>query len=100
MREVLCAQVKEHPYCCGVFEVGNFYHAGPDDQEEVRLSNHFTTLSYGGTSLFTATFVDSPACRDAYKTLVDKYKLLFQSEPLLNNNSGNRVFLCVFKGRE
>lgn len=99
MSEVLCAERDEHPFCCGVFEVGNFYYGQLGGEYDIKLSDHFPTLTQGGTGLFTATFIDSPPCREAYKKLTDKFTLLFQSEPRLNRNSQRDVFLCVFQGR-
>lgn len=80
------------PYCCGVVDVGNF------------TDNASYGASYGtlisnirsGTGIFTATFVNTTACKRAYEKLKQSHTLLYQSPLRRNTNSYREVFLCVF----
>jgi hypothetical protein len=85
-----------HGFCCGVDEVGNFsfYEDGFEGEGEDEF--YTPMISRSGTGLFTATFIDSLDCHEAYKYLISKYKLLYQSPVRVNSSSENSVFLCVF----
>lgn len=79
-------------YCCGVDEVGGFT-LNPEDWAKPWKDQ---TTHFDGTGMFVSTFIDDEACKIAYECLCSKHKLLFQSEPMVNTNSGRRLFLCVF----
>lgn len=53
-----------------------------------------------GAGLHIANFINSYACREAYKDMSKKYKLLYQSPVRQNNNSGNHGFFCVFGDKD
>ena len=79
----------EFNYCCGVDEVGGFFHSQWEDL-------HTSSVGPTGTGMFISTFIDNPICKEAYEHLRSKHSLLFQSKPMANSNSGREVFLCVF----
>jgi hypothetical protein len=86
----------ELPYCCGVTDVGGFDIRWP--KADFRLDDLEDDLIESGTGMFTATFVNTSVCRQAYETLCKKYELIYQSPRAKNVRSGRDVFLCVFQG--
>lgn len=82
--------------CCGVLDVGHFYSRQYPGATRERLESLDKDLT-DSAGMFISTFVNTPICKQAYELFCERYKLLYQSEPKFNNNSGNRVFLCVFE---
>jgi hypothetical protein len=66
------------------------YDENPGGEEESDYSNP------SGTGFFIATFVDDKDCKAAYERLTREHKLLYQSPPMVNRRSDNKVFVCVF----
>lgn len=83
-------------YCCGIQEVGQFLEFGYSQDLEDDLGDLDEGLERG-SGRFISTFINNPVCKEAYELFCKRYKLLYQSEPEMNNNSGNCVFVCVFE---
>ena len=43
-----------------------------------------------------AAFINTAACRRAYKEFAERFPIVFQSEVRQNTNSGNQFFFCVY----
>lgn len=115
--EEVCGSAEQLPHCCGVTDLGSFgvrrgrlqddvdeysgdyYEVDWDDDRTNEADLLEDCLESSGTGLFTATFINSPECKAAYKLLKEKMKILFQSKPYRNNNSGRDVFLVVYTAR-
>ena len=50
----------------------------------------------GGCDWLLSGFVNEPICMEAYKELVAKHRLVFQSPIRVNKNSGREFFFCIF----
>ena len=53
-------------------------------------------MESGGAGFVCAGFVDTPECEAAYHALCLKGKLILQTEPRKNYNSGRKFFFAVF----
>jgi len=71
-------------FCCGAVEV--------------RVSGGFDGHELDGYGLGIATFNQNQ--RERYFQLQNRYKILAQSQPVLNPNSGNWIFAVVFTKKD
>lgn len=79
-------------HCCGVREFGAFRRS---DYGHSCSKNRLQGAAYG-----VATFIDTNVCYVAYEELKESHELVFQSEPKMNPQSGNMLFICVYKEKE
>ena len=92
-KKIVRASEESLLFCCGVFEIGEFilksgdYGNWYDDLKDLPKSS---------TGLYTASFVDTPICKEAYNQLCEQKTLLYRSPVVYNKGSGNNLFLCVF----
>lgn len=100
--EVYCSSTKL-PYCCGVNDLGEYTLASGEEQAEELEGDGYRRIGadihQSGTGLYTATFVHNARCDAAYEKMCEKYELLYRSPDFYNKNSGNDLFLCVFKDK-
>lgn len=83
-------------YCCGVTEIGDFC----ADFDHGRLQTLISIINSTGRYVYKiSTFTNTPACKKAYEIMCSKLKLVSQTEPKRNPNSGNLVFVCVFTNK-
>ena len=96
----LSAQGQELQYCCGVVEIGKF---ALGDITEHHWNNDFpleTVIKQNETYVFKiATFTNTSQCKKAYEIMCSKLRLVSQTKPKINPNSGNLVFVCVFTNK-
>ena len=78
------------PGGCGV---NNFYHFG-----DAYYGTHNPTL--GGANLGVACFIDTGRCKQAYKDLAERFKIVYQSSVRKNDNSGNDFFMVVYDKKD
>lgn len=50
----------------------------------------------GGTGFFTACFIPRPNCKEAYEHFCKQYRLVFQTQKRINENSDNYFFTAIF----
>jgi hypothetical protein len=70
-----------------------------DDDEDVsyyrdELIDGFTP--HGGAGFELAGFIDTDACRETYKKLAERFKIVYQSPVRLNKNSYNQFFFVIY----
>ena len=74
-------------YCCGIAEIGNFHQ---------RVSGLAMQYSEDGVAFYTAAFINTSECKQAYTELKNKLTLIYQSPVKVNPSSGNQLFMCVY----
>ncbi len=98
----------QHPYCCGVDELGGFSVAALWsrasretywwDDDTYGSPNH---LRKSGTGLYTAAFINNEECKAAYDWLCEHKTLLFQTPVKKNRGHKNGgMFMCVFQDKK
>ena len=93
-----CAQLD---HCCGVAEIGGFHLSNSAQMHGGYYGKLTNVIDRNNTYVYKiATFIDSPQCKQAYKIMCDKLKLVSQTEPKRNPNSGNKVFVAVFTNKD
>ena len=60
---------------------------------------HDKALSWTTRTLFSI-FIDRPEQHKAYNALTKRYKILYQSPVLPNNNTGNAYFIVIFLNKK
>lgn len=92
----LYARSRRLPSCCGIQDIGDFsvekaYYEYDKDYLSKILKNQIS-----GTGMYTASFIDTPECKEAYRKLKKRFDIIYQSPLKHNTNSGRKLFLCVF----
>lgn len=82
-------------FCCGAVEIGNFR----NDYTGYNTTLNTTLNNTNGFVFKIATFVNRPSQRKAYEEMCHRLKLVAQTEPKRNPNSGNLVFVAVFTNK-
>ena len=91
----ITARAVELNFCCGVTEVGSF--RSDSDSWSASLEDE---IKENESYVFKiATFTNTPQCKKAYEIMCNKLKLVSQTEPKRNPNSGNLVIVCVFTNK-
>lgn len=85
------------PYCCGVRDIGEF---SRKSREGWTYGYKIDDLSESGAGFYTATFIDTAECAQAYKELCEKFDLLYQSPVRKNTSSGRLLFFCFFSNKQ
>lgn len=80
-------QVNQFEFCCGVVEIGAWY-GGYNCHRAVTASRE--------NAFMVATFTNRSEQKRAYDALARDFKIVAQTEPVVNPNSGNLVFVVVY----
>lgn len=79
--------VSQFAFCCGVAEIGNWISG---------YNLHRAEMTASENAFMVATFTNRSEQKRAYDALARDFKIVAQTEPVVNPNSGNRVFVVVY----
>lgn len=84
-------------HSCGLEVVGDF---GTDCDGPCDRYIPLEDLQFGHTGFFVAGFIEDDICKEAYKILSKKHKIVYQSPVRRNMNSGNMFYFVIFDSKK
>lgn len=80
---------------CGIGWIGYFVNGHQsDDYPLIEIEPS------GGAKFTVVGFINTNQCKEAYRILAERFKILYQSPVRVNENTGNRFFFVVYDTKE